>query len=120
MYINITQEDIELGVREDATSCPIARATMRSIENKLKERGFVEISVNVYSFGHIFLGKGNYWQGPQIVLFAKRNSNYKEDYRISIPIARRCEKFINDFDNGWEVKPMRIILNDKYLDLEHK
>jgi len=117
MYINITQEDIELGIKEDATSCPIARATMRSIESYLKDRGFVEINISVYQFGHIFLDGGKTWLGPQITISARNNSSPNEYYKTYAPIALRCEKFINDFDNGWEVKPMKIILNEKYLNL---
>lgn len=55
MKINVTQRDIEKGLREDPNSCPVARA--------IKRRGFEDVSVKTQV---IWIGCRKY-NPPEIV-----------------------------------------------------
>lgn len=77
--INVTQEDINKGIKSDCSKCPIALAANRVIPNGALAVGGASIT---------------YW-------------NEKE--AISILLPEIALKFIRDFDSGRKVKPFSFI-----------
>ena len=89
--INVTDQDIKLGVRKSNKSCPIARAIRRTFK---KGEKFVRVSPNGIGFGKV-----------------KSYSNlgcdckYCLKYSHEVDTTLEIDKFISDFDAGREVHP---------------
>lgn len=81
MKIEVTQDDIDKGIKCRHESCPIALAVKRQVENN-------GVSVD-----------------------RTRAIIYGDDDNPSIfPLSKTCVKFIRDFDKSITVKPFKFIL----------
>ena len=81
MVINVTQEDIEIGIKKSSSRCPIARALMRIFPGNKVRVGFEDILI-YNSYGLV--------------------NRYKS--------TKNMKRFMNSFDHGKPVKPSRFIV----------
>lgn len=86
MKINVTQRDIDSGLRNDCTLCPVARAIKRRL-GKSKSVQVFETSIDIY------------------------NSKDRLEKQYNIP--ELAQLFIKNFDTGCPVGPFSFTLNLK-------
>ena len=84
ILIEVTQEDINAGIRAATKACPVAFALQRATQDK-------DASVGAF--------------GIYVILDQKK-------FTADLPLVVR--KFIRDFDYGYEVKPFSFYIEDWY------
>lgn len=96
LKISVTQEDIEKGIKQDCTKCPIARAVNRAlIENNLQP-----LSCEV--------------EGPIKLM------DWHNDYvMIDKEQAKKINIFINDFDDERKVQPFEMEVKFEQRELDY-
>lgn len=89
--VEVTQEDIDKGIREDSCECPIARA--------LKRFGYRSVDVEDDCAG-----------------FYVKNADKSgmcTSYLFYLP--KKAIKFVSKFDNGEQVAPINFVLRKQVL-----
>jgi hypothetical protein len=86
MLIQVTQDDIDLGVQDSDANCPVANAILR------------QLGADMVSVG-----------ANDIVVYHKGDTAYLYDLPLEIA------EWLDDFDDGEDVLPVEFELGDGYL-----
>jgi hypothetical protein len=92
VQVNVTQEDIDKGVRARCNECPLARATLRSVSRGMDPTGRITGVVVGVGYAGFDVYDGEWYHGW--VCLQDRN-DFPPD----------ANRFINDFDNQRPVEP---------------
>lgn len=95
LTIDVTENDIRMGRKENEAHCPVARAAKRALREK-KVKGY---TVTVPDPNYILLDDAKGWEG------------------IRVPLPAKAQKFISTFDTEGKkaVKPFTFTINVKEI-----